>query len=111
MEFFTILGIIWVVVTVADWMLAGWASRKVREEVTEQVAERIREVKLEHLEDNHNTILAYDAENHRFLGQAATIDQLKEIVMDRFPEHIFIIEGKVFSKLEANLASQINERI
>ena len=36
----------------------------------------------------------FDAENDSFLGQGKTIDEVIDHVKKRFPDHIFLIEGK-----------------
>lgn len=68
------------------------------EKVREEADKRIRIVDLENLPE-HNSFLAYDKENNQFLGQGATIEDVKSTIMARFPDKIFILHDKVFSAL------------
>jgi hypothetical protein len=67
---------------------------------------RIRIVDLQTIPE-HNAILAYDKENNQFLGQGNTIDDVKAVIMSRFPDKVFIIGDKIFSALQANTEIKI----
>lgn len=56
----------------------------------------IRIVKLEPLPDQ-GTILAYDQENNQFLGQGSDESEVKDNIMKRFPEKIFLLNDKPFT--------------
>jgi hypothetical protein len=56
----------------------------------------IRIVKLEPLPDQ-GTILAYDGENNQFLGQGKDENELKNNIMQRFPEKVFLLDDKPFT--------------
>jgi hypothetical protein len=107
MELFAIIGIVWAVWMVIKTVLITIGSKIEREEIKEKIAERIRVVRLEELDD-HNTILAYDAENNQFLGQGQTDEEIKKNIVDRFPERVFILGEQVFSGLGGNLKVMTN---
>lgn len=107
MELFAIIGIVWAVWMVVKTVLISIGSRIQQEEIKEKIAERIRVVRLETLDD-HNTILAYDAENNQFLGQGQSDDEIKKNIVDRFPERVFILGEQVFSGLGGNLKVMTN---
>lgn len=56
----------------------------------------IRIVKLEPLPEQ-DTILAYDLEDNQFLGQGSDEDEVKQSIMKRFPEKLFVLNNKPFS--------------
>ena len=102
MEFFTFLGITWAVLTVLNWIVRANSTGEKEQELRAELDRRIRVIRTEKL-DEQSTILAYDAENNQFLGQGKTVEEMKSIVMERFPDRIFLLEGKPFSKMELNV--------
>ena len=50
--------------------------------------------------EEQNMILAYDAENNKFLGQGTTEDELESIIKQRFPHNIFLMNQRIFSAIE-----------
>ena len=75
-----------------NWVMSTSEYEDVKRELLEEADRRIREVKLEVLQE-HNTVLAYDKENNDFLGQAVTIDAVKEVLKQRWPTKIFLLDG------------------
>ena len=67
-------------------------------EIRERVDIKIRVVRLE---KHDNLLLAYDDENNNFLGQGLTEDEVKERLVTRFPDKIFILNEKPFGDLES----------
>lgn len=99
-------AVIWAVIIyfglriAADMFLSSVAADEAREEILEKADRIIRMVKLEPLPDQ-NTILAYDGENNQFLGQGTTEAEVKESIMKRFPEKVFILNDKPFCANES----------
>lgn len=99
LEIFTILGVIWAVWMVLKMIATRAITAQQHEQLKEQIAERIRVVELEKVEEQGNVLLAYDKEDNRFLGQAADVEGIKTALMSRFPNQIFILNGEPFSAL------------
>lgn len=98
MELFTILGVCWAVMLVLRFIVSRSEAQEKMDAFREEADKRIRVVQLEPLPDS-NTILAYDGENNQFLGQGATVEEIKKHIMERFPSKVFILGDKVFSAL------------
>ena len=64
--------------------------------IKEELDERIRVVVMEPLSE-HNTILAYDAENNQFLGQGSDKTSMIRNILSRFPNKIFLVEEEAYS--------------
>jgi hypothetical protein len=101
MELFTILGVCWAAVLVLRFIVARSEATEKLNTFREEADKRIRVVQLESLSDN--TILAYDGENRQFLGQGTSVEEVKARIMERFPEKIFLLDNKVFSRLKLNI--------
>lgn len=84
---------------ILGWSLRYYVNKKDREIIREKLDEQIRVIALEKLEEQ-NVILAYDAENNRFLGQGATEDELEQLIKQRFPRNIFLMNQRIFSAIE-----------
>lgn len=102
MELFTILGVCWAVMLVLRFIMAKSDAQEKLDAFREEADRRIRVVQLEPLPDN-STILAYDGENHQFLGQGTSVEEVKARIIERFPEKIFLLDNKVFSGLKLNV--------
>lgn len=100
MELFTVLGVVWAITLVLRLLITRIEHKEFVNNIKQQVADRIHEVQLEKIEESGNLLLAYDKENNRFLGQADSVDNLKTVLMQRWPDRIFIINGEPFSALE-----------
>ncbi len=81
------------------WSLRYYVNKKDREIVRNKLDEQIRIVALEKLEEQ-NVILAYDAENNRFLAQGSTEEELEQTIKQRFPRNIFLMNQRMFSAIE-----------
>ena len=82
---------------------------KMHQEFMEQADRMIRIVQLEPLPDQ-GTILAYDKENNQFLGQGKDEDDVKNNIMQRFPEKVFLLNDKPFTankKVEGRIEETI----
>jgi hypothetical protein len=99
MEIFTLLGIVWAVMIVIKLMAARAEIRETVDLVRAEADRRIRVVKLEPVPDK-GLILAFDSENYDFLGQGTSDEEVKQRIIERFPEKIFLLNDKVFSALE-----------
>lgn len=106
MEFFTYLGIFWVIFMTSKLLVTRAVDRVDVEELKEELDNKIRMVVLEPL-SAHKTILAYDAETHQFLGQGETKVEMIKNIVTRFPTKIFIIEDEVFSALKSELIPKL----
>jgi len=99
MEVFSLLGMIWAGMILIE-ILSTWTEQKRnKEQLVEKLDRTIRVIELESLPDQKGLILAYDAENNQFLGQGFTVEEIKQNVMARFPERIFLLNDKAFSAL------------
>ena len=83
---------------IIGWGLRYHVRNKERDEIRAELDEKIRVVRLENLPE-YNTILAYDAENNRFLGQAADEQELENIIKERFPKNIFVLNKRMFTAM------------
>jgi hypothetical protein len=110
MEIFAWIGIFWAVLVFFRIVLERMEHDEKMERFREQADRTIRIVKLEQLKE-HNTILAYDAENNQFLGQADSVPDVKNVIMERFPTKVFLLNDKAFSKLHANVEVQLEKSI
>ena len=63
------------------------------------VDEHVRMVHLEHVKDQ-GLMLAYDKENNEFLGQGQTLDEVKQMIMRRWPRKIFYLDNDMFTALD-----------
>ena len=107
MEIFTILGVTWAVLLALRFIFERADINQKVELVKAEADKRIRIVQLEKIPTQGNLILAYDGENNDFLGQGMTVQEVKDSIMARYPEKFFILEDKVFSKLQDRLEVQI----
>jgi hypothetical protein len=104
-----ILGILfWAFMIWTAWSLLKRAQQRseLEDHVLQEVDRRIRVVKLEQVPD-HKTILAFDQENHDFLGQGADESEVKKCIMERFPEKIFLLDGTPFTALKNDIIAKI----
>jgi len=99
MEIFTYIGIAWAVMMILRLVNAHSEVKERIDLVREEADRRIRVVKLETVPDK-GLILAYDGENNDFLGQGLTEQEIKQRIIERFPEKIFLLNDKVFSALK-----------
>jgi hypothetical protein len=107
MEIFTILGVAWALLLALKFIAERAEFKDNIERIKVEADKRIRVVQLEKIATQGNLILAYDGENNDFLGQGATVQEVKESIMSRYPEKFFILEDKVFSKIQDQLEVQI----
>ena len=107
MEIFTILGVAWALLLALRFVAERAELKNNIELVKAEADKRIRIVELEKISTQGNLILAYDGENKEFLGQGKTVHEVKESIMDRYPEKFFILEDKVFSKIHDKIEVQI----
>jgi len=105
MEILYYAVIIWMAVVIARALMQRMEWTVQRDKVLKELDQRIRIVDLEKLPE-HNAILAYDKENQEFLGQGSTIEDVKQVIIQRFPSRVFVLEDKIFSGLP-----QINSEI
>jgi hypothetical protein len=104
-----LLGIVfWVLVAYFVMRMIQRAQRlsEIEDHVLQEADRRIRVVKLEQVPD-HKTILAFDQENHDFLGQGADETEVKKCIMERFPEKIFLLDGTPFTALKNDIIAKL----
>lgn len=96
---------------VAKVLISYVSWKQTVEQVREEIGEKIRVVQLEKLPMHANLILAFDAENNNFLGQGFTEEEIKERIMNRYPQHIFIMNERIFSAIkDLNLPHEDNSQ-
>ena len=83
---------------ILGWTLRTYVNNKERQVIRAELDEKIRVVRLETLPE-YNTILAYDAENNRFLGQGSSEQEIETAIKERFPKNIFILNKRMFSAI------------
>jgi hypothetical protein len=93
--------LLWFIIfySILGWTLRYYVTKKEREEIREKLDEKIRVIQLERV-DSHNLILAYDGENHQFLGQAQDEADLERVIKERFPKNIFIMNERIFTAIK-----------
>ena len=96
-EFFTFFlhFLFWYVVfTVAINIINTWAINRVDKNnmVREHLDKLIRAVKIEQHEDINYW---FDAENHQFLAQGKTEDEIISVLQKRFPKNVFILDNHI----------------
>ena len=92
---------------VIGYLVDSAESEIAQRKLLEQADQLIRIVKLEPLPEQ-GTILAYDGENNQFLGQGHNESEVKDNIMKRFPEKIFVLNDRPFTankKVEVKIAS------
>ena len=94
MDFFTILGTAVAIYFVGRVILAHIGRQLIDQDIKEEIAERIRVIKIE---QHEQLMLAYDQENGEFLTQGLTAQEIEQNVVQRFPNRIFIFGTHVFS--------------
>ena len=95
----------WICWGVAIYSAIGFIARyrfekELAIELREELDKKIRVIRLE---THGNLLFAYDGENHEFLAQGLTEEELRQKVMTRFPNKIFLLNEKPFSALEINI--------
>jgi hypothetical protein len=91
------------------YSILGFIARYRREkELGIQLRESLdKKIRVIRLETHENLLLAFDGENHEFLAQGLTEEELKQRIMKRFPEKIFLMNEKPFSALEINIPEKL----
>lgn len=89
---------LYVLFLVVKVTLARMETQNAMDQLRAEADRRIRVVDLQTVPE-HNALLAYDKENNQFLGQGATVDDVKAAIIARFPDKIFILQDKVFSAI------------
>ena len=97
MEILALFGFIWMCMAVLGAISEFRDNARLRDDLRDKLDRTIRVIELEKLPAHGGLILAYDAENNQFLGQGMTITELKQAVMSRFPERIFLLDKEAFS--------------
>jgi hypothetical protein len=105
MEFFTYIGIFWCVLQLMKFFSARAEFKQKIENIREEADRKIRIVQLEPL-PGQKTILAYDAENNHFLAQGKNEEEIKQRIMKRFPEKIFLLRDEPFTALPNTIIKQ-----
>ena len=100
MDILLTILVILAIYNVVGFLLRYTVWKQTVEETKAELAEKIRVVQLEKLPAHADLILAYDAENNNFLGQGFNEDEIKERIMNRYPNHIFILNERIFSAIK-----------
>lgn len=94
--------VIWCVVffmlgrSLLTWVIESKEANNARMELLHHADMMIRIVKLEPVPEQ-NIILAYDLENNQYLAQGRDETEVKDAIMSRFPEKVFVLNDKPFS--------------
>lgn len=105
-----------IVLFIATWLLRlilrGIVEKhdadEYRDKLREVVDKAVREVKLESLSE-HGLMLAYDKENNDFLGQGKTLDEVKNMIMERYPKKIFLMDdGVMFTAIKLDDKNEVS---
>lgn len=67
-------------------------SKRVNESIRERLNEIVHDIKVE---KHHETIYWFDKDNDKFIAQGKTVDEIREVLKQRFPKHIFVVEGEL----------------
>ena len=103
MDFFTFLGIFFAVWLTVKIIVNHIKQNIELENLKQHIGEKIRVVRLEEPSELGDLILAFDQENDQFLGQGTNYNEVKQRIIDRFPDRIFLLNGEPFSKMTLNL--------
>jgi hypothetical protein len=98
------IGAMWLIYTIGGILLRWHSHKEAVEDLKLHLDEKIRVVRLETYE---NLLLAYDEENNHFLGQGLNENEIKERLMARFPDKIFLLNKKPFSAQELNIPENL----
>jgi hypothetical protein len=97
-QFLTYLLYGYLAFQIFNWYLTQRVQKNMIAEIRERVDIKIRVVRLE---KHENLLLAYDDENNNFLGQGLNEDEIRDRLVTRFPDKIFILNEKPFGDLES----------
>lgn len=103
-QIINLVGTLYIIYVVLNWLVRQHFQKEAIKELKEQLDEKIRVVRLEKYED---LLLAYDEENNHFLGQGASETEIKERLIARFPDKIFLLDKQPFSAQELNLPNNL----
>lgn len=85
--------VVWIVAQVALGVIDGLNIIKLSERlnILKKLNNLIHQVKIE----KHSGMeYWYDQDDHTFLGQGRTLEEVVEVLKTRFPDHIFLIKDK-----------------
>lgn len=85
--------VVWIVSQVALGIMDAVHMVKLgdRLQVLKRLNDIIHQVKIE---ERNGLEYWYDKDNDTFLGQGKTIDEVIAVLKARFPDHVFLLEGK-----------------
>ena len=85
--------VVWIVSQVALGIMDAVHMVKLgdRLQVLKRLNDIIHQVKIE---ERNGLEYWYDKDNDTFLGQGTTIDEVIAVLKARFPDHVFLLEGK-----------------
>ena len=88
-----LLIITWVVCLIGARVMDVLIISQTRQKITilKRLTEIIHQVKIEKVND---TEYWYDEHNDQFLAQGSSLDEIIDVLKARFPEHIFLLDGK-----------------
>ena len=79
-------------------MLFSSGQRELEMQLRKAADEKIRVVRMEKYNE---LLLAYDEENNLFLGQGLTETEVKQRLVTRFPDKIFLLDKKPFGDIQS----------
>jgi hypothetical protein len=103
-QIINLIGTLYIIYFVLGWLVRQHVQKEAVEDLKAHLDEKIRVVRLEKYED---FLLAYDEENNSFLGQGTTEIEIKERLMSRFPDKIFLLNKQPFSAQELNIPENL----
>ena len=69
------------------------ATKELEDSIRNKLDSIIHEVKVEQHKD---TMYWFDKEDDKFIAQGQTLDEIKEVLRQRFPKHIFVLDKQLF---------------
>jgi hypothetical protein len=103
-QIINLVGTLYIIYLALSWLLRQHVQKAAVEDLKSHLDEKIRVVRLEKYED---FLLAYDEENNNFLGQGTTEIEIKERLMSRFPDKIFLLDKQPFSAQKLNIPKNL----
>jgi hypothetical protein len=103
-QIINLVGTLYIAYLVLSWLVRRHIQKEAVEDLKAHLDEKIRVVRLEKYED---CLLAYDEENNHFLGQGISEHEIKERLMSRFPDKIFLLDKQPFSAQELNIPKNL----
>lgn len=88
---------IFILISFVVSFLVARHTMKVKEYITDSLRDKLDEIIREvNVEEHNNVTYWFDKENDRFLAQGTTIQEIREVLQQRFPKNIFVVNNEIF---------------